>query len=232
MNILRLPKYIKLFSQKIKNSKNKKAVFIWIPKNGGTSVFNILNSYGCQKLKTKKAIKYLFSQNGIVTFGHMSYLKLYKKNYISKDFNESAYKFCLVRNPYHRAVSLFHGLKRTGGFHNNLTFRTFCYILKDKAYNKLGLYSSKDLNECNPQYKWIVDENGNIFVDYIGRLEEFNKSITNITNKLNIKHSFEHRNKGEYKRNYNKYYDSELKHIIKTVYYKDFKRFNYDFKKI
>jgi hypothetical protein len=79
--------------------KCKNAVFLWIPKNAGTSIYSVLVQYGCIKFKDIKSAKYAFPQKGFVTFGHMSYEQLVDKDIVSTYFNNSSYKFCFVRNP-------------------------------------------------------------------------------------------------------------------------------------
>ena len=53
----------------VRNAGRPNAVFIWIPKNAGTSMYHALRRYGCVKTKEAQRIKYQFSQRGLVTFG-------------------------------------------------------------------------------------------------------------------------------------------------------------------
>ncbi len=108
-NIKRL--YHSTYFDKFKHylgSKNKpNAVFIWIPKNAGTSLYNMLQEHSCIKVKEASKIKQRFSQRGLVTFAHMDYAQLVEQNYIRPEYDESSFKFCFSRNPYDRAVSLY-----------------------------------------------------------------------------------------------------------------------------
>ncbi|NNJ71462.1 MAG: sulfotransferase family 2 domain-containing protein, partial [Kiritimatiellales bacterium] len=76
------------------------AVFIWIPKTAGTSIWQAMD---VPKLKSLHLAKHRFAGHGPVTFCHMDYARLVEKGYISQTFNDSAYKFTFVRNPYDRA---------------------------------------------------------------------------------------------------------------------------------
>ena len=113
-----------LFSSIVIRSRIKgpNIVFIHIPKTGGTSVINELESkIGLQLLK--KTSHFLnFPNKGPVSFGHLSYLDLLRLGVINNDFNKSAYKFCIVRNPYHRIVSLFNYFKDIKIIDRNIDF--------------------------------------------------------------------------------------------------------------
>ena len=91
------------------NQKIKKPdlLFIWIPKTAGTAIFSALNlAMGMQK--RKGYLDYLnFPNKGCVTFGHVYLLNLLHLDIVSKKYFDSAYKFSFIRNPYHRAISLF-----------------------------------------------------------------------------------------------------------------------------
>jgi len=84
----------------------KDVLFIWIPKVAGTSIYHILNKYNCSKLKDNKNTQD-FENSGFVTFGHRSIPYLLETNVISKDYLKKSFKFCFVRNPWDRLVSLY-----------------------------------------------------------------------------------------------------------------------------
>ncbi len=45
----------------LQNRKNKDAVFIWIPKNAGTSIYKTLKKHGC--LKAKKRVEEFYFED-------------------------------------------------------------------------------------------------------------------------------------------------------------------------
>lgn len=105
----------------------KNVLFIWLPKVAGTSIFKVLEKYGCQKLK-RKCLYENFENKGWVTFSHVSVLKLLKRKYVDKKFFDSAFKFAFVRNPWDRMVSLYH----YRGYDNIMSFEDFVYLIKLK----------------------------------------------------------------------------------------------------
>ena len=104
------------------------AVFVWIPKAAGTSISTALASAtgSCLTLLSPGQVTACFPQRGLVTFGHQSYGQLVDEGYIDHEFDRRSFKFCFVRNPFDRTVSLFHYLRKKGCLHQKTSFRTFC----------------------------------------------------------------------------------------------------------
>jgi len=203
------------------------AVFIWIPKNAGTSIYrtiekNINNLHDITWAK-ELATVIKFKQKGIVSFGHMDYSLLIKKGYVSQEFDDGAFKFCFSRNPYDRAVSLFSYLKKNK-IVKDKCFLDFCINLKNNKCESIGLYNRRGLSQCNPQITWIENIKN---IDYTSKIESFNRDYDKIMNILNIKiHTMPSLNKSKHD-DYKSYYSSESKKIIKEIYEEDFDCFGY-----
>ena len=75
----------------------------------------------------------------------------------------------------------------------------------------------------------MIDEKGNIAVDFIGRFENIKEDFKKITDKLNIKRTLKKTNTSKRKEDYRLYYDEETKAIVNEVYRKDIQLFNYEF---
>lgn len=168
------------------SKKSKDLIFIWIPKTGGTSIYNALNeSFGMQK--RKKYQEFLsFPNKGAITFGHVYYNDLCFLGAVSKDYHCRAYKFCFVRNPYNYAVSLFNHLRKIQLIKNDVDFENFL----DDVYLKrpsIGLFNTFGLSQTNPQCDWIFDDKGNLLVDEVFKLEEMENSLKTILDKFNTK---------------------------------------------
>jgi hypothetical protein len=207
----------------------KDAVFIWIPRTAGTSVFSVLNKYGCPKLKTLNSASYCFPQRGIVTFGHMNYSELLQENYVSKKFDESSFKFCFSRNPYDRAISLFFYLNnymnRSGTIQEDSSFLAFCRHLENRGVEEIGLYNRCGLSQCNPQVRWVENTN----IDFIGKIETINKDFEKVLEVLGLPRVKLPRLNATSHDVYSKYYCEESRKIIGEFYQEDFYFFGYEF---
>jgi len=203
-------------------SQNKpEAVFIWIPKNAGTSLYNMLKKYGCIKVKVLKQIKLRFSQRGLITFDHMDYNQLVSNNYIAANYNDKSFKFCFCRNPYDRAVSLYVYLTKKRS--DKPSFLSFWQSLEGNIED-IGLYNSRGMSMCNPQYIWIE----NIDMDFIGRYENYDAELVRLMKEVKLPPlSVVHRNKSN-RNSWKSYYCEQSKAIIERIYAKDFEYFIYE----
>jgi len=216
------------------------AIFIWTPKVAGTSIFRTLKKYSQPHLESerpllKKASGYeQFENHGLVSFGHVNVLNLYDQGIISAEFFNNAFKFCFVRNPWDRFVSLyfyFFSKKRI-----SCSFPVFCEKVRWSRFPWLGLdippvslYHTNRFSQCNPQADWITDENGELFVDFIGRFERLEEDFSKLCRHLAIREErLPHKNKTAHQ-NYREYYNKHTRRIVEKVYEKDIQLFGYEF---
>jgi hypothetical protein len=160
----------------------------------------------------------------------MSYEILVSNGYISSDFDRRSFKFCFVRNPWDRLVSLYFYLKKIGFIHKNKKFRTFLYEIEDDALPRIGLFHTKSrvLSQCNRQLDWITDANGRIFVDFIGKYESIDSDFRTLCDKLEIHRDLPRRNITPHS-HYSEYYDQKTRRIVEKVYAQDIEYFGYRF---
>ncbi len=212
--LTRVTEYLRTMDQ-------KNAVFIWIPKTAGTSLFSLLDA---PKLKTMHRVKYRFANQGIVTFGHIDYSRLVKHKYVSKKYDESAFKFAFSRNPYDRAVSLYLYLKRGQRISHDETFLSFTRRLKANEYEKIGLYNINNLSQCNPQVRWIE----NVQMDFLGKYENLDADFKIVLERLGLPQaSLPKLNSGNCSP-YQNFYCDETRQRVEEAYQEDFQCFGYD----
>lgn len=205
----------------LQNRGNPDAVFIWIPKNAGTSVYKTLKKRGCLKAKKPERVKYRFSGKGLATFGHMDYHRLMKEGYVSRSYMNRAFKFCFSRNPYDRAISLYEYFKTSFG--RPITFAQFIKKIHDEGVPSIGLFNSWKLSSCNPQKRWVE----NLELDFCGRFETLEDDFNRVLNHLDLPETeLQHRNKSLRKR-LSEYYDPDTKKRVEDFYREDFEYFGY-----
>jgi hypothetical protein len=214
--------------QRIASAGRRDAVFVWIPKTAGKSLDSLLSDHGCVKLKTPELVRHAFPQRGLVNFGHQYYPALVAAGIVTPDFDRRAFKFCFVRNPWDRAVSLFIYLRAKGRLHPALRFHTFAHLLHDRAYDELGLYTRRGLSHCNPQIAWLRDPEGRIFVDFVGRFETLEADVAKLGAELGLTGTLPRLNVSE-RGHYRDYYDDHSRRLVAAAYAEDVETFGYHF---
>jgi hypothetical protein len=202
------------------------AVFIWIPKTAGSSIYTILGAP--PELKKMHLVRNRFVNKGIVTFGHMDYRELVRRGYVSTRFDESAIKFAFSRNPYDRCVSLYEYLKtqkimKQKKVPGSESFLSFCRRLKNSGCENIGLYNVKGFSQCNPQVRWIE----NTRMDFIGKYESLEEDCAKIFSILGLPAARLPHLNATHHADYRSYYCSESKEIVEEFYKEDFRYFGY-----
>jgi len=172
-----------------------KFIFIHLPKTAGTSVSG---TFGIQAM-------------------HLTALES-KERYREKW--DSYFKWCIVRNPWDRFVSMYHHrqLKGFKEFRMNpdLNFKNWLrHILKD--HTRLNRY----------QLGRITIDN-EIALDYVVRFEKLKEGFEYVSNQIGSKLPLRHLNKTHH-RHYSYYYDLECIDLVKHVNQDEIDMWGYEF---
>lgn len=225
-------------------SHNKKFIYISIPKTGSTSIRSILNDYSEIKIDRsyhllnlsihRSEVSGFYPSNYWKVFTHMKAKDLkYIWNELfpnpKKQFDDY-FKFTIVRNPWARRVSQWEFIKSKAKNDSLATFKGYCYsVMKDchGSFTKFLLKSSK----LDQQVNWIKDDNGNIILDYIAKLEDLQNGVNHICNKIDIDvKELPHINQSVTgKKHYSEYYTKKMVDFLADIYADDIAEFNYDF---
>tara|TARA_Y100000034_G_C6712897_1_gene314999 strand:+ start:40 stop:732 length:693 start_codon:yes stop_codon:yes gene_type:complete len=223
-------------------SEKYKFVFIHIPKTGGFSVDFALNKHlGEKDLYTNQYVAH-GDNRALYTGTNWMHLGVRKVGNKFKNKYKNYYKFAFVRNPYERMVSLysfFSQLNRGAGRgipippSRDFTpdFEKFRDWLMERNIVVNPRLSRPIQNRWKkrPQIDFLLDEDNNIGVDFVGRTENFVNDLTSVLKHLGIPvETIPHENKSKHL-HYSLYYDEETKEKVKKDYIKDLEMFNYDF---
>ena len=139
------------------------------------------------------------------------------RNKIGFNTFNSYIKFCVVRNPYDKMVSLYFYNKSRKKIPSNMTFKQF--VKSGKNCNNFKYHSFRNVSTCK----------------YFIRYETLKEDIKKMCKILKIK-NYDINNLPSHKsdtnrdsRNYRKYYDNETKDIVHNGHKKEFDLFGYKF---
>ena len=197
--------------------KNKKLLFIHIPKTGGSVIEENIHKKTPETLYsdfTNSLLDFPYNQKSLQ---QQFYTTIYKfRDKLSVNFDNIKI-FSVVRNPYDRIISDL--------FWSSLIKKDFT---AGQVYNVIKnnyLYRDDLDNHNEPQYKFIVDENSELIKNIkIFRTETLNESNDELSKfvDLNINIRKEGINK-----DYSNYLNKDSISLINIFYKKDFELFNY-----
>lgn len=194
-------------------------LFIHIAKTAGVSINNALGIDGRMHFTAQEFRK---------TLGDEKFQRLFK--------------FTIVRNPWDRVVSQYSHLwssmhadfpsfkdwvKMTYGEVLPCAYknRDKCITFKYKNNSVEGL-----LKPYMPQRDWLIDKNGKMLVDFVGRHENLQDDFNTICDKIGIaRRILPHNNAAKRDKDYRSYYDKKSKKLVAAFFDKDIKKFSYKY---
>ena len=211
-----------------------RSIFIHINKAGGTTVENLLapfEEFRIVKKIYRGTIRRASFLNGFkgfsiagIDFFHPHASALDIKSVIGEERFNSYFKFAIVRNPWDIELSRYFFAKKATAHKlhslaNSLTFKEFL-----RWREKKGLRSRQIVKVC--------DEEENIIVDQIVKIEMLDKELPKILNErfgLSIEGMLPRLNVSKSRTSYSEYYDRESIEIVERLNSKDIERFGYTF---
>jgi hypothetical protein len=230
-------------------------LFVWVPKTAGSSVYRALGAHGRVR-ELWDGSHTSFDNSGLVTFGHMDVRELVRSGVVDEAWLAGAFTFSFVRNPWDRAVSLFHYLQ-----HGERTFEGFVQLLdrelaaqcslparvahrstlvgralararlvdRTARIPPIGAFNVRRLSQANRQVDWITDPRGEIFVDFVGRYENLATDVAVVCDALGIPPQPVPHLNATARRDYREYYSAATQRIVGRLYAADVDTFGYHF---
>lgn len=207
-------------------SHSKRFIFIHIYKVAGESIKQALCPFDFHpnKILINRVLKKIGLPYEVSPYGQRKYPEhitaLELRRNLPKKYFENYFKFAFVRNPWDWQVSNFHyGLKKKDLPSHNL----FKNMKSFQEYIEWKVVNDKKL-----QKDFVCDEEGNIIVDYIGKMESIDKDFNHICNRLDINVRLPHINKTSHP-NYNTIYNDQTRKLIEFHFKEDIQLFDYKF---
>ncbi len=223
--------------------KEYNCLFVHIPKTAGKSI----ESYflGLLGLRWEDRAPLLLRANDDPTRGperlaHMTAREYVELGYLTQDQFDSAFRFAFVRNPWARLVSEYRYRKHYLRF----GFRDF-------VLHQLPQASMRDTyRHIVPQSEFLLDNNGELSVNYVGRFENLQADFNEVCNLLKLNPvTLPHVDDGSgaaltaldrvrellgmrkeaAHNHYSGYYDAETRGRVAELYAQDIEVFGYSF---
>jgi hypothetical protein len=196
-----------------------------------TNNFIFIHIYKCGGMSLRKAIMEKIPVKEVAQ-SH-STAKETKEYFIKNNSQliwEKSFKFSFVRNPYDWAVSLYEFIRKSPAHENyeeikDHNFEQFCvwYL------NKLNNHSSNINGRFNTLSQFLYDDDNNLLVDFVGKLENFKEDYKYIADKLGLKNKMPKINVSDREKNYRTYYNDKTIEMITRAFHQDLVNFNYKF---
>lgn len=178
----------------------KRPPFFWlhIKKAGGQSIRKALSPFYIETNRKDPAqfisIPYELWNDNLnnyrVPLGAYDYKRaLFAKKFLWPEDYDSIFKFCIVRNPYDRIASAFNYLKPENRrallpwARSRLSLVSFLDFLPELWEAKLDRHLA---THTAPIWQDITDSNGNLLMDYIGKMEHLQSALDEISAPLGI----------------------------------------------
>lgn len=217
-------------------SKTKKFIFIHIPKNAGQSITSTLLKY-CISDSTKFLINTIGPRNYIRIntkldkyFNYTLYnhnFKDHERAYMVKESLGEEYinyfKFAIARNPWDRLFSRYnYALKNVRHYSHKFIKRNF------SSFNEYVEWDCLKNDNRKYQTEFILDNDGNKIVDFVGKFENLENDFRIICEKIGVDEKIPHFNQSV-KSDYRKHYSKSSRDLVRDYYSSDIESLNYEF---
>jgi len=199
-------------------------IFVHIPKSGGTSCRTALSQILAQKEKTHWAASKTTKHETLKQVKDR-FEQTKKGWWLFRQKFDNYFKFGFVRNPWCRMVSFYHYLKKTEIKPEIKQINSFEHFITEMGQQKewiIKLYSMQ------PQYHFLIDHDGKMIADFVGRYERLEEDFNQVCVRLKLKLNLPHLNTSSH-RPYQAYYNEKSKELVRQRFFKDIEYFDYTF---
>lgn len=193
-----------------------KAIFLHIPKNGGTTVTTLLKRNWFFGRKVNEADEREVGGETIIEL--MDILGSQAEDY---------FKFSFVRNPWDRFVSAYHYVCQRRPDMDIVTshgsFADFVSAFAEEPSKYLQIRYFRE------QWPYLLDAKGDCPLDFLGRFENFDSDLDTALKQIGIRRFLVRHRKKTKRDDYRTYYNDDTRSLIADIYARDIAEFGYDF---
>ncbi len=228
-------------------SNSGKFIFVHIMKTGGTSVTKslepllrwddlVVGNFG-GKVKADRCPRLSPGKHGTA---------MEIREALGNDLWNDYFSFALVRHPFQRAVSTYFYIERivrskgAGRYLHRLPLRRYssdvfwqwpatrAYLEGRNLAGFLRLANEYGAKGMRPQMNWLLDENGNVMVDHIGRVEKMEAEMEFLTGKFGLPDLKTKNSNRSHSQPWRELLTKADKEFLFGVFRKDFELLGYD----
>lgn len=200
----------------------RKFIFTAIPKTGTHSIRRALREHmGNQDLEQVGLFirrQLPFPELARLGHGHLTLDQI--RPYLSPDDWNSFFKFAFVRNPFDRFVSYCSFITRETGLFARGPKAVMRRVLAHPPHGHILF---------QPQCTFVMDVEGGLLTDYIGRVERMQESYDEIAARIGIPTACLQTVNATKRLDYHDYYDQPLIDGVAKLYERDLQLFGYEF---
>jgi hypothetical protein len=199
-----------------------KFVFAAVPKTGTHAVRQALRAHlGSEDMEQVGLFvqkKFPIPELAALQHGHISLQQL--RPHLSPEQFDSFFKFAFVRNPFDRFVSYCSFMTRFKGEFLAQPQRVMAHFLQNPPRQHVLFW---------PQNSFIVDSNGELLADYVGRVEKMQQSYDEIAKRIGIPSAQLEKVNTSTRSDFRSYYTPPLVEGVAKLYARDLELFGYEF---
>jgi hypothetical protein len=202
-------------------------IFVHIYKTGGSSITRALQSHvdpierGLHRMS--RCRKGLVARR---TFHNLPAHSMAReiRDHVPKHLFARCFKFAFVRNPWSLQLSLFRYVQRSLDHPQHADFAALSSF---ESY--VEWLDTMPNGPQTVQCDFVMDENGNPLLDFIGRFEQLGADYALLANWFGWRSMLPHLNASNGDPDYRKFYTSRSRDIIGRLHRVDIETFGYDF---
>jgi len=203
-------------------SPQNRFIFVAIPKTGTHAVRQALREHmGPQDLEQVGLFvnrKLPIPDLSKIGHGHLS-LQQVRPYFRPEDF-AGFFKFAFVRNPFDRFISYCAFMTREGGQFEQNPQNVMRHFIDNPPWQHILF---------QPQHGLVADPEGKLLTDYLGRVEEMQRSYDEAARRIGIPSRLLDRVNASSRKDYRDYYDQPLIDGVAKLYARDLELFGYEF---
>jgi hypothetical protein len=169
--------------------------------------------------------EYPFASLSVFAQGHLPAVVL--RELVSPDIWDGYFTFAFVRNPWDRMVSTYHYLKMLMSRPGAKERQPDNFAIIERSPDFASFLRWSRLTE-NDMASLLVDDNGVLLVDFVGRFERLQEDMARISERIGVPLELPHLNASEHN-DYRGYYTPATRAIVAKNFARDIERFEYVF---